>query len=81
MGQVLQVVYTLAVVIGYAVALWNWVLIVRGQDRYPASAIGAFVLGAGSAFLYQWLLAGLAALLILLLALHRWLTISPIRKP
>jgi hypothetical protein len=73
MNPILKIALDLVVLIGCGVAIYNCVLIIKGQDRYLLSAIGGFVMGGAAAFSYQWFIAGTAAFLILFLALHRWL--------
>jgi hypothetical protein len=63
----------LDVILGFSLglALYNWVLVLMGRDKYLVCAISVFVMGAASAFSYQWCMAIWAALLILILALYR----------
>jgi hypothetical protein len=73
MDPTLNLILGFIALIGLGVALYNFILILRGRNRYLACTISIFAMGAADAFLHRFFLARIAAFMILLLALYRWL--------
>jgi Sec-independent protein secretion pathway component TatC len=75
MDKILEIVVFLAGVAGLIVSARNWYLIGhKHEDRYLVCAIAIFVMGASFAYLQIFPAAILAAVMILLLAAHKWLS-------